>query len=96
MQRLAWDPIEVEELREEVTRAQVATVMVGARTTHAERMTQGRVILLVTTHGEASKVTQRVSALEGELMGARRDWDVTEEKILSRVAIMAIWPNGNM
>jgi hypothetical protein len=51
--------------------------MVGTHAAQAERMAQERAILLVTTHGEANEVAQRVFILEGELMAARRARDAT-------------------
>jgi hypothetical protein len=51
-------------------------------------------ILLVTTHGEAREPAQRVSALEAELVVARRTQDVAKEKILSLAAKMAMAKRG--
>jgi hypothetical protein len=45
MQHLEWDTTEMEELQEEVTRAQAAAVMAGARSTHAEGMAPERTVL---------------------------------------------------
>jgi hypothetical protein len=44
-------------------------------------MTQERVVLLAIVHGEADKVAQRVSALEGEVMAVCRARDAAEEEI---------------
>jgi hypothetical protein len=74
--------------QEEVTRAWVAVVMAEAHATQAERMARERVVLLATIGGEADKVAQRVSILEGELMAARRARDVAEEKISHLVAMV--------
>jgi hypothetical protein len=46
-------------------------------------MAQGRFVMLATACGEVSEVSQRVSALEGEIVAARRARDAAEEKILS-------------
>jgi predicted ATP-dependent protease len=56
-------------------------------------MAQGRVVLLVTCHGEVSEAAQKASALEGEIIAMRRAQDVAEEKILSLAAktVVAKW-----
>jgi hypothetical protein len=84
----------VAELQWEMTQAWEAIIMAGPHTAQAERMAQERVILLATARGEASKVAQRVSALDVELVATRRAWDVTEHKIPSLAARTA-WPNGD-
>jgi hypothetical protein len=45
----------VAELREEVTRARAAAIMVGTRAAQAEKMAQERAIMLATTDGEADE-----------------------------------------
>jgi hypothetical protein len=60
----------VAELREEVTRARGAIILVEARAAWVKRMPQEKVVLLATAHSEAEKAAQRVSALEGELVAA--------------------------
>jgi hypothetical protein len=89
MQCLARYKAEMAELQEEVTQAQVAAVMAGARAAHAKGMAQEKTVLLAATHGEAVEVTQRVSILGDELMAARRAQDAVEEKILSLTAKVA-------
>jgi hypothetical protein len=89
MQCVAQDAVEVAELQKEVTRAQVAAVMVRARTAQAEGMAREKTTLLVTTLGEAVEVTQRVSVLGDELVAMRWAQDVAEEEVLSLVAKVA-------
>jgi hypothetical protein len=79
----------VAELREEVTRVWAAAIMEETRAARAKRMAQERVVLLATTHGETDEAVQRVSALEGELVAARRARDATEEKFLRLSAKVA-------
>jgi hypothetical protein len=76
---------EVAELREEVTQVWVAAVIVGAHTARAEKMTQERVVLLATAHGEADTAARRVSILEGKLVVVHRAQDAAEEKLPSLV-----------
>jgi hypothetical protein len=56
VQHQAWDVTEVAELRVEVTRARVTTIMAGTRTSQTERMAQGRAVLLATASDETSVV----------------------------------------
>jgi hypothetical protein len=75
----------VVELWEEVTWAQAATVMAGARATQAERIAWERVVLLASAHGEADKVAWRASLLVGELTVVRQAWDAAQVKLPSLV-----------
>jgi hypothetical protein len=61
LQCLAQDAIEIAELREEVTQAEVATMMARAHAVQAEGMARERAALLAKGRGEAVKATQRVS-----------------------------------
>lgn len=73
------------ELRDEVTQVRAATIMVDAWATWAEKMTQENVVLLSSTHGEASEVAWKVSLLEGELTVACQARDTAEAKLLGLI-----------
>jgi formylmethanofuran dehydrogenase subunit A len=68
MQCLARDATEVAELQEEVTRAQVATVMARAHAAQVEGMAREKATLLATAHDEVARATQRVSILGDQLV----------------------------
>jgi hypothetical protein len=57
VQCLAQDMAEMAELQEEVTQAQAAALLAGARAAHAKGVAREKTMLLVTTRGEAAEVT---------------------------------------
>jgi hypothetical protein len=86
VQCLARDTAEVAELREEVTQAHAAAIMVRACAAQAEGIVREKAVLLVTIHGEAAEATQRVSTLGDELVTVRWAQDAAEEKVSSLAA----------
>jgi hypothetical protein len=67
----------------EVTWAQASAIMAEARATREEKLAQERAVPLAATLGEMNEVAWRASALEGELVAARRARDMAEEKLPS-------------
>jgi hypothetical protein len=83
LQRLVQGAVEMAELHEEVTRAQVATMMARACAVQVEGMARERAALLATTRGEVVEATQRVSTSGDELATIRQAKDAAEVIILS-------------
>jgi hypothetical protein len=64
--------------------------MVRAHAAQAEETVQEKAALLEATHGKEADANQRASALWGELVAMRREWDAAEEKVSSLVTEMAM------
>jgi isochorismate hydrolase len=92
VQRLAWVAAEAGKLQEEVTRAQADVITVRARTAQVEETVQEKAALLEDARGKEAEADERASALWGELVVTRREWDVTEEKV-SNLATKAVMAN---
>jgi hypothetical protein len=55
---------------------------VRARAARTAEMVRETATLLVVSRGKEVEADQRASTLLGELVAARQEWDVTEEKVL--------------
>jgi hypothetical protein len=64
--------------------------MVRARATWAEETIRLKAALLEAARSTEAEADQRASALWGELVATRQEWDVAEEKVSSLVTKAAL------
>jgi hypothetical protein len=73
-----------------VIRAQADAITVRACAARVEDIVREKASFLEATRGKEAEANQRASALWGELVAARRERDVAEEKVLCLVTEAAM------